>query len=538
MLSWLFPSISNREKEITIVNTIKDAERGKKHLQIAIFGEYEEWIKKWISDRGHKLDSHGKDISIYVDYKLSEAELAAARKRSKQVAVIYPSELIARLPPFLSKKVQTDSHLSEKQTMDAQIQDIAYGLWSVAYFNFTETPARYELSAVFCMIVLMMILVNSGDPPDDLLRHVKAYQYDFDYSNIFANSWNFSFDPYLLFDMFVGALDEIFGIHALKIMQMLCFITFAVGFFMHTKKWSQSFRILILVLVLLIIGSRIELARPAVFEAFLFVIGLALTGIPAIILGTFMGAIYYLFPIFLIPLATVRKEYIIAMILPLIFWVLYAGTGYFTDIYLLISGIVGNRIFPILENASIITMLADPFFLILVLLFIKSKNYKYWIPIVIFIAFNQTRFIDVLVPLLAISLDEKKLGFDKIKMGMLEKTFFAAIMVAFLAISFSSHHIEEIRLEDSTIMCESMECMFNIVYFGDNISITPNMEIGMTEQEIQRSMKQIELNGTLNCSIFEKYEYDYLVESNLQEIPACLELVDIHREYRIWKVLD
>lgn len=536
MLSGLVSNLSKYEKELAILDIVKNAEKEKARLDVAVYGDVDGWIYGWIAKRGHTVSGAGKDLAIFVDYAIDGKRLEDARKRSRFVAVISPSEDMKGLLGILGKKIEKKLVLDEKKAEGGEIRDIFYGLWNVAFFGFRETHfSRFEFSATIWMAALVILLASTSYPMDDLLRHAKIYNYGYDYANLFAYSWNFSFNPYLLFDYFAGFLDKNFGEASLKIMQVLCFVAFSLAFFLHTKSWDDRFRALIFILTLGIVAGRIVLARPTVFEAFFFLIGLTLSGLPAILFGIFMGSFYYMFPIFLIPLVFWKREYLISLLASLLFWVNYAGMDYFYDIYFLISSITGGRELEISENMSIVLALASSLVLFLIYLFLKSKNFTYWPQAIFFLILNQIRFIEVLAPLLAVSLREKKIGIGRIKLGFLENVFLLFILIASMFSFFPYYELRDIEISNGKVLCASMQCMFNTVYTGRNITISPSMEMGLTNREVQREIRNI-MNGTLNCSFFGKYDYDFLIESSLREIPECLSLVDVERDYRIWEV--
>ena len=538
MLSNLIPYLSKHEKELAILDVIKNAEKEKPKLGIAIYGQVDKWIYDWIAKREHKISKEKAVLAIFIDQKLDEKALIKYKRQYASIAVIAPSEEIKKLPKFLNKKISAEpfsDQITEKN--DGKINDFFYGLWNAHLFGFKETKFnRYEFTAAIWVAAFLILLVSFSHPVDDLLRHTKAYKYDYDYSKMFAYSWNFSFNPYLLFDQFAGLIDQNFGEFGLKIIQLLCFTVFSIGFFLHTKDWDDKFRALVFVLVLSIVIQRIVLARPTVFEAFLFIIGLTLSGLPAVLFGVFMGSFYYLFPIFLIPLVFVRKEYAISLVISLILWLNYAGADYFSDIYYFIFSIVNNREMIILENQSILQGLFYPEVLLLIFLFIRSKNFIYLPIIVYFLLFNQIRYVEILAPLLVISLREKNIGIDKIRFKPLESLFLLFILIAYLNQIMPFHIMKNINIQNATVMCDTMQCMFNTVYESENITISPSMELGLTEREVQLQMKNIFNNGTLDCEFFKKYPYDYLVEDKLKEIPNCLELADVESGYRIWKI--
>ncbi len=533
----ILESFYEREKEVAILDIIKNASKERENLTIRIEGKYEPWVKKWIIKHGHRLVDSNPYLTIIVNRPVDKEKIEEIRRSSSLTALIHPSPDSSNMP-LIKENVKKDLLPPKDSLDDATIQSFCYGLGSISYFGFKNTASdNYTLTIIMGALALFILLSLPADPPDDLLRHMKAYEYGFDYSKLYINAWNFSFNPYPIFDNIAGLFDQHFGeIVGFKGIQALCFLAFFIGFALNTRHWNDGFRALIFVILLAIIDVRIVLSRPADFEGFFLLIGLALSGAPAVIFGSFMGFMYYLFPIYLIPLALVKREYLISMVVSLVFWIIYAGENYFTDIYIFFSNMLTNRSMGISENGMMLIALGSVFFLLLLYMFIKSRNLRYAWPIGFFTIINQIRYISVLAPLLAISIDEKKLGINRIKLGLLEKAFIFGIMIALVINAFPDYEIEEIRINDSKVLCASMRCMFNTVYYGDNLSITPSMEIGNTDKEIQKAIKKALNEGEMDCSIFEKYDYDLVVESNLKEIPECLELIDVERKYRIWKV--
>ena len=74
-------------------------------------------------------------------------------------------------------------------------------------------------------------------------------------------------------------------------------------------------------------------------------------------------------------------------------------------------------------------------------------------------------------------------------------------------------------------------------FFNDHkIQIAPCMEIGANEVNIQRIINLIQTKGKLNCHDLDNYNFNFVVEKSLIEVPPCLEIYGVNGEYRIWKV--
>src|ERR1035441_3099512 len=65
----------------------------------------------------------------------------------------------------------------------------------------------------FCFsFYCLLIMFFPTEPPDDLLRHMKAYTYGYDYRQMWPFSPRLpSFDMYYLFDVFTGAVHHALG---------------------------------------------------------------------------------------------------------------------------------------------------------------------------------------------------------------------------------------------------------------------------------------------------------------------------------------
>ncbi len=536
MTEGLIPRLARPEKELAVLEIVKNAEREKRPLDITLTGTVDPWVREWIGRRGHTLGGSGRDLAIYVDSRLGRTQLERARSAHRMVALVYPSAAAAGLPKALSSGIP-DAALSGETVRGADVKDIFYGLWNIAYFGFKEPEhSGAYFFAVFCLLAFIVLFVFPHDPADDLLRHSKAYLYGYDYSKLYVYAWNYPVDPYITFDMFAGWMDANFGYMGLKLIQGLCLLAFCVGFYLNTRRWSDRFRILAFGLVLLSIGGRITLGRPEAFEAAFLLIGLALSGLPAVAWGSLMGALYFLFPIYLVPLAIVKREYAASIIVALAFWYAMIGPAFVSDAYQVVSSVLFNRAYPIVENLSVLNLLGSAAFLILLYLFIKSRDFRYALPIILFALINQLRYVDVLAPLIAISLSERKAGLEAVRFGPLETAAFLAVMFVSLQYAFPDYRIQDISISNSSVLCDSTLCMYNVVYTGRNITISPSMELGFSDKALQDASASMIYNGTLDCSIFARYRFDKVVESSLTEIPPCLKLDSVAGAYRIWDV--
>ncbi|MEM2948489.1 MAG: hypothetical protein QXG02_03080 [Candidatus Anstonellales archaeon] len=555
-------------KEINIIDNFKEIEKlSKKSLNILIIGEVENWLLDWFWKRGHSVKKitlkeffslKGRvDVVIFLDALTEqnyEKAIKKAKKNSTFVFLFVPTcalRLANKLLKLTKEKNMFKEDFFEKDSR------ILYGFWHFQTLGFERKYSffdkdKYTLFAI--LFAILLFTLNPVNPSDDLLRHSVVYKYDYDYSKLFIYSQNFHFNPYLIFDYIVGELHKMLGDYSLILIQTLALLTLTYAYLIHTKGMKDEFRALLYAAMLSLLHVRIISGRPAIFEAFLFLIGINATGVAAFFLGLFMGITYYLFPIFLFPLmfanlprlkpksklieslpTIIRKEYVLAFIFSALFWLSYAGPYYCSDIYMFAFSILFNRELAIIENLSIFIFLSSPVFLCLLYLYIKNGNFVYLPFIAYFLIFNQLRFVDVIVPLLAFSLVRGKTQLLNSRVKFAESIFILAAIVALLSSSHPYNQLHELKVENAKVFCGDSRCMFNTVYKSENTSITPSMEIGLTDRNVQTAIKEV-MFGKLNCTLFEKYPYDYVIEKTLKEVPDCLSLVDVEGEYRIWKV--
>ena len=555
-------------EEINIIDNIKEIEKNlKKPFVVFLVGEAEEWLLEWFEKRGHKIRKltlkeffscrEKADVVIFLDVLTKQnygRAIKKAKKISKYIFLFAPTTALRRANSFL--KLVEEKNMLEENFFEKD-ERIFYGLWHFQTFGFERKYSifdrdKYTIFAIFFTILLLTL--DPSAPPDDLLRHSVIYKYNYDYSKLFIYSQNFHFNPYILFDYIVGKLHEMLGDTSLILIQVLALLTLTYAYLVHTKGMKDEYRALLYSAVVSLLKVRIVLGRPAIFEAFLFLIGLNATGFAAFIIGIFMGTTYYLFPIFLLPLVfaniqklkpcsdpiktlqtAIRKEYALAFVLSSLFWLLYAGPHYFSDIHAFIYSILFNREFAVIENLQVFIFLSSIVFLSILYLYIKNSNFIYLPFIAYFLIFNQLRFGDVIIPLLAVSLAKGKLELSKYRVNFMGSVFILMAIVGLLSSSHPSYQLYDLKIENARVFCADPRCMYNTVYKSENISITPSMEIGLTEKEVQIAMKDF-MFGRANCTFFERYHYDYVIEKTLKEVPECLSLVDVEGEYRIWKV--
>ncbi|MCS7122587.1 MAG: hypothetical protein NZ908_01360 [Candidatus Micrarchaeota archaeon] len=370
---------------------------------------------------------------------------------------------------------------------------------------------------------------------DDLLRHLRAWDGEFkSYDEFYLMEWTFSFPIYPIWDIMYSISYQYLGYYwAVKLWEFISFLIFIYAFHVSTKHLPTHLRILVLSIIIFL-NARFLLARPSNMIGFLVVLlSVIESSIFRFILGLFIGISYYLFFIFLIPFLNIR-EVRYAFFLSLIFWFVWSDFKYIQEIYTFLSYVVESRKqITILENISFWTSVLNNVLVGMIFIFwiFNSQKNIDFIRTLYFTLLNQVRFLDTILLLMAKTLRED-INIPRIY-GLIG---FIYMMYAMNHLEFSyindPDFVKKVSLKDVEILSYNMDIQFMLVLFGDNIRASPSMEIGLTDREILALI----INNTLDCDVIRRKGIDLVIERSLKETYPCLELYDIYREIRFWRV--
>ena len=513
------------EISLKILDSI--ASLGSEKLTIVVNGQISTSLKNYL-DKTHSVryvndlsEKDSADILISVDGSISKKII----KQFKSAIVAY-------------KTYREDRELAEHSD---HTNLALWGLYTVLFFNIKPKEDRfftYLPVALGMLIFLLGIVVLKPFPPDDLLRHLVAYKYSYDYGNMYPDSWNFSYEIYPVFDRIYGILHSSFGDLSIQIVQFSAAILAFVAFIAHQKKnfkVDPLFVFLVLGLFISLIGFRMVLGRPTIFVSMLFLLCLVVQGPIAILLSMFIAVSYYFWFIYLIPLVFYRKEHLVSLLIGIVFWLAVSNFTYFSDVYTF-SSLEAGKLMEIAEESPIFNLFVYvPLFVLVVYFYLVNGHRKYLVPIVLFALINKIRFIEVIVPLVLFSLIPK--GLSWLGKGGVRRFFcylFAFFMIYNATIvPFASNNV---KLDNSRVFSDSMTTAFDLTYNSENISVSPGMCLGCLDKVLQAQIKTMGVNGTVDCSVLRSYGFTHVVESSLNEIPECLELQDIAGKNRIWKI--
>ena len=396
---------------------------------------------------------------------------------------------------------------------------------------------------VFCFAFYCLLLVFfPTEPPDDLLRHMKAYTYGYDYRQMWPFSPGLpSFNMYYLFDVFSGAVHHALGPNSFVFIQLLAVTLYAVAiYWLLQGASSRNWRFTLMMIILSLVLFRIVLARPATFESGLFLLALAACNENRVkwwmhfILGCIIACFYHLFFIYLIPLAIYRRAYMGSLVCGISGWFTYAGTEYFHTIKSAMTIDSHRAGLIVAESQPIWHAFLPTLFIIIPVLFYWQKDVRRLLVSGWFLLSNRMRYIEVLSPALA--------SYAKhwdVKLSQLT----VSVIVISLCFYRPVTHLEDswIALKGvvppgSRVLCLHSDPMYKMVYANDSLKLSPCMDAGWDTDDIKEAIRMACESGKLYRKVLLSGKYEFVVENNLKEIPQGLSLYKISGKYRIWRV--
>jgi hypothetical protein len=411
----------------------------------------------------------------------------------------------------------------------------------MASLSYSKDLSGFDM--VFCFsFYCLLIMFFPTEPPDDLLRHMKAYTYGYDYRQMWPFSPGLpSFNMYYLFDVFTGAVHHILGPFSFVLIQVLAITLYAVAiYWMLQGASSRNWRFTLMMIILTLVLFRVMLARPSTFASGLFLLALATCNDNRVkwwmhlILGCIIACVYHLFFIYLIPLAIYRRSYVVSLVCGITGWVMFAGTEYFHAIQSVMTIDSHRAGLLVAESQPIWHALLPTLFIILPVLFYWRKDVKRLLASGWFLLSNRMRYIEVLAPALA--------SYAKhwdVKLSQLS----VSVIVISLCFYRPTTHMEDswIALKGavppgSRVLCLHSDPMYKMVYANEGLKLSPCMDAGWDTDEIKTAIRMAVEDGKLYRKVLQSGHYEFIVENNLKEIPQGLSLYKISGKYRIWKV--
>ncbi len=391
------------------------------------------------------------------------------------------------------------------------------------------------------LAALWLLKFQSGYflPKDDLLRHAVAYNWGYDYGIPYIESvFKPFYDYYPGFDLMMGWLHRHLGDYSLVIPQLLALSLAFWGLAKMLQETDPSLKLIALALMVRLTYGRFVLGRPSALCSSLMIFLMAyngrLPGMVKIAGSLLLSCLYQFFFIYVGPLVLYDRKHLISLFSGLAFWLLYSQGYYFSEIYSVITSL-GNQNMGVAENKTIQTFYMFAWVFTLPMIKNCAKDLKTFAIVLFYSLANQVRYVETIVPLVLAFFRYVNI---KVPMSV------AAGIACYLIISITpvkSPLMTEIPKHlpsGARVLSGGMGDMYQVLYRRPDLRVAPNYAYGWTDQEVQKLLKEIEA-GTIDCGSNTIYRFEYLIESSLRvSHKACLELVAVEREKRLWKIVS
>jgi hypothetical protein len=430
-------------------------------------------------------------------------------------------------------------------------------------------------------------------PTDDLLRDIIAGDYKFDYNNLYIYAPLLAkYNQYIAFDKILYLLSQHIGkIWTIRVVQLFCisaYITPLVLIFnkllSHRPDKDELVTFCLAYTLISSIMIRLTLGRPEVILAAWTLFGIAcglynnkLAKCLWVILGIVLIPTYWLsllyVPTTLVVFKEVRTKILMCAVfavLNLFIWQALSGGQWIYSFELLNKSLI-NRLPDALvnENSTIAKAIITPQVgLILVLLSYKIQLYIKWLYIawcndkkaiyvetvkmlhhkyiwliilcIWFCLANMIRYIDVVMPILMIIFVDQYKDY-KYTLGTVIQKNFVFIIAIYLTISNQmslTTSPPKFNLPAGSRVLTSFDgANYYAPFFNKSkIYIAPSMEIGANEKGIQQLVVGIQKYKHLDCELLKRFNFQYIIEKDLNSKPSCLKLIDVQGAYRLWKM--
>ena len=462
--------------------------------------------------------------------------------------------------------------------------------------NKTIKDDTFWLLVLYLVMVFLVFFLNLPLPQDDLLRDIVAGDYGYNYANLYIHAPLMAkYNQYILFDIILHWLNVIGSrMITAHLVQFICMIGFVIPVLMIVLKILDTHKhkyILTTLLMMLLFNNfamlRLILARPEMIFTCWVLWGLAFKSRAQVkvlwfALGLLLIPCYWLsffyipavFAIFNRPKAKILLS-LSYLVISVCFWQSYSH-GLWLSSVLDLPALNHNRLATIGENKTILIMLLSPVTSIAAIIYLflhndKLKDVISYMPNLNVNVIHRTKFIAIIRTLYAILTSNSLLTATRILFGyfvLFNMIRYAAILSALFVIIIS-YSIAKVRLRISPIHKYIVLCVciylplgvenyklipkfvlpqnsivlgtsqsnYYVPFYSPNLKIAPALEIGANEQGVQQIMKSIEVEGSVSCTELKKYHFEFLVERSLTTISPCLQIYQIQKGWRAWKVI-
>ena len=408
--------------------------------------------------------------------------------------------------------------------------------------NFVVGPQEI---ITYLLIYSLFYVISPYEPNDDLLRLMTVYLHNYDFREMYLYSSIPDFNMYIGFTMMAGLVHKVLGSNGYIVIQIAGFILLALSLLYLLKDVEPNLRMAIVIVAVMIAGNRLVLGRPGGFLSEFMFLGMALSRDKRmnrwwlhLLLGAFMSWQYYLFPIYIIPLIAFHWVYLIPLLGGITLWQIWSGGEYLTVCKsVLLSGVGGGgRSLPVGELQSAIPVLLTIGLIFLIpFVWHFRKDWKMALTACYFLVPNQVRFLETAMPIIISFCRYIKFrpGFFIIIGLTAASPFFKPV---FPPNTPNSSYFKGKIPHGSKVFDLNWDMYMRAQYNDTSLKVAPSFELEWLELPLRRVVAEVAKTGKLDCNALRGYQFDYVIETKLKEVPACLDLVDVSRTVRIWKI--
>jgi len=427
------------------------------------------------------------------------------------------------------------------------------------------------ISMLASVVSVWTVILVMQDPTasDDLLRHLAAWAFHYDYQSMFVYSTLPSPSLYPLFDHAAGFLAQHLGmVPAMHVVQLAALLSVIgpVIVLAHRRIGSGpargTFLIVAVTLAICLSLGRIALGRPEVFLTGWVLAAMLPRGLPGIVAwlvaGLLLSACHLLAPIYFIAVlllpAPLRVRLAIGLALfawHVAFWWIYSDGAVLAWLELGAKALA-NRQADIEENMTIgMALFRWPFLLCAAGLawlahrrMLTTRSLLVLTVAAWFIVSGQIRYATTVGLLLLVALldafppDTAVLASRRWRLTLW--TYAAVVLLSTPMRLPNYDSLPRFVLPDDARALTGMGSNFSVIFHNaGKVRVAPALELGATRADVQRLAFGMDLKGRLDCELVVRLGFTHVVEKSLVATdgpPPCLRLAQTQGPWREWVV--
>lgn len=428
----------------------------------------------------------------------------------------------------------------------------------------TSTPVdSVWLPWVVSGLAFVFLLALSPPPTDDLLRHISAWQFNYDYSKVYAETDVFpKINLWFGYELIAGQLAQWLGQDiAFRLIQAVCIgaNVLVISLVMGKLLKDHGNRYLLVtagICTLFIVGSisRFGLGRPEMFLTPLIFSSVLLSPVAWLTLILVLSPCYWLTPMFAMGAVLLdtswRNRFLFGALAGFgsaaVLW-LFMGNEWWNTLHMV--GIWNDvRVGSISELKGLGTAILrpEPLATLLLSVWLLARSPRQitdkWVGgalliMLICAGFNYARYFAIfhMANLVVIARIMPREWYLSNRLVMLGLSFMMAIWMI-VHVPNGHPRTTQFHLPAGSKMLGTMALNYEMLSFGNSSSqFVPGFDIAIHHKEDQEAAAGLEM-GRVDCDYLRSHKYTHVGEKSLDAIPDCLSLIEVSKEYRLWRV--